>query len=340
MHFSLTPYAHFGIKMMRVIVDLPLLNLWLPDKWDQKILLSNNEFIRKIEKSEYQLQRGHFSPFVLEIIRDSEDLGKTGNEIMGFASFFVKVLTLYKSGRVGYGNPVYVEPRIQSFDDYQKYVQLTIVNDLSTRSIGIWNPNYWLLENEIKDLIGFNNKMRSLKLEQNNQLDYSILVSLERLARTSKSIEVYEKLLDCVMSLEAVFLESEGELSYRLSHRISNVYGESENERKLVFDFVRRCYSNRNKIIHGAQFDIEDWGYMYSIEDLEEITRKCLRRAIALNELKYKGKRTKKQFLKDLDSSTFDSELRSDMQNSEKKYFEIEFPKTCLHFIEERKDEE
>jgi hypothetical protein len=326
--------------MSRVIVDLPLLNLWLPDKWDQKIFLSDNEFIRKIERSEYQLQRGHVSSFVLEIIRDSEDLEKTGNEIIGFASFFVKVLTLFKSGRVGYGNPVYVEPKIQTLDDYQKYVQLTTVGDLSTyRSIGIWNPNYWLLEHEIKDLIGFYNKMRSLKLEQNNQLDYSILVSLERLARTSKSIEVYEKLLDCMMSLEATFLESEGELSYRLSQRISNIYGESENERRLVFDFLRRCYENRSKVIHGAQFDIEEWDYIYSIEDLEEITRKCLRRAIALNELKYKGKRTKKQFLKDLDSSTFDSELRSDMQSSEKKYFEIEFPKTRLHFAEERNDE-
>jgi len=326
--------------MMRVVVDLPLLNLWLPDKWNQKILLSNNEFIRKIETSEYQLQRGHVSPFVLEITRNSEDLTETGNEIIDFADFFIKVLTLYKSGRIGYGNPVYVEPKIQTLDDYQKHVQLTVVDNLSTRSIGIWNPNYWLLENEIKDLIGFYNKMGSLKLEEDNQLDYSILVSVERLARTSKSIEVYEKLLDCMMSLEAIFLENEGELSHRLSHRISNIYGESENERKLVFDFVKRCYNNRSKILHGAQFDIQEWDYIYSIEDLEEITRKCVRRAIALNELKYKGKKTKKQFLKDLDSSTFDSKLRFDIQSFEKKYFEIDFPKTRLHFVEERQDEE
>lgn len=321
--------------MMRVVVDLPLLNLWLPDKWNQKIFLSNNEFIRKIETSEYQLQRGHVSPFVLEIIRDSEDLTETGNEIINFANSFIKVLTLYKSGRIGYGNPVYVEPKMQTFDDHSKYGQLTIIEDLSTRSIGIWNPNYRLLENEIKDLIGFNNKMKNLNLKESNQLDYSIIVSLERLARTSKSIEIYEKLLDCMMSLEAIFLESEGELAYRLSHRISNIYGESEIERKLVFDFVRRCYNNRSKILHGAQFDVREWGYIYSIEDLEEITRKCVRRAIALNELKYKGRKTKRQFLEDLDSSTFDSKLKIDMQSFEKKYFEIEFPKTRLHFIEE-----
>jgi hypothetical protein len=326
--------------MMRVIVDLPLLNLWLPDKWNEKILLSNSEFIKKIEISEMKLQRGHVSPFVLEIIRNSEDLTETGNEIIDFANFFIKVLTLYKSGRVGYGNPVYVEPKIQTLDDYRKHFQLTVIDNLSTRSIGIWNPNYNLLENEIDDLIRFNNKMGSLKLEENNQLDNSILVSLERLARTSKSIERYEKLLDCMMSLEATFLESEDELSYRLSHRISNIYGESENERKLVFEFVRRCYNNRSKILHGAQFDVQEWDYIYSIEDLEEITRKCVRRAIALNELKYEGKKTKEQFLEDLDSSTFDSELRRDIQSFEKKYFEIDFPKTPLHFIEERRDKE
>ncbi len=321
--------------MVRVVVDLPLLNLWLPDKWNKKIFLSDNEYIRKVESGEIQLQRGYRSLFVLEFLRNGEDLTEIGNEIIDYASFFIEVLTLYKSGRIGYGNPVYIEPKIQTIDEYMKNHELTIVGTLSTRSIGIWNPNYRLLENEIEGLISFNNKMKKLEFDENNQLDRSIFVSLARLARTSKSIEVYEKLLDCMMSLEAIFLANEGELSYRLSHRISNIYGESEIERKLVFDFLKKCYINRSKVLHGAQFDVEEWDYIYSIEDLEEITRKCVRRAIALSQLKYKGKKTKKQFLKDLDSCTFDSKLRSDMQRYEKKYFEIDFPQTPLHFMKE-----
>lgn len=176
--------------MTRVVVDLPLLNIWLPEKWNRKVFLSDNEYIRKVESDEIQLQRGPPSLFVLEVLRNGEDPAEIGNQIIDFAGFFIKVLTLYKSGRIGYGNPVYVEPKIQTYDDREKNYQLTIIDSISTRSIGIWNPNYRLLENEVEDLISFNSKMESLDLDESNQLDYSIIVSLERLARTSKSIEL------------------------------------------------------------------------------------------------------------------------------------------------------
>lgn len=52
--------------MARVVVDLPLLNLWRPDKWDQKILLSSNEYIRKAEPDEIKLQKGACTKIINE----------------------------------------------------------------------------------------------------------------------------------------------------------------------------------------------------------------------------------------------------------------------------------
>lgn len=217
--------------MARVIVDLPILNLWLPDGYDKKIPFSDSEYIRKVDPDEIKLQKQHPSFFVIEIIRNGEDLTEIGNDIIDFASFFIKVQTLFKIGRIGYGSPVYVEPKIQTFDDFTKYHELTIIDDVSTRSIGIWNPNYRLLEDEIERLISFYKKMKNICFDE-NRFSRSINVAIERLSRTSKSLEEFEKLIDCVMSLEAIFLENEGELSYRLSHRISNLCGETEAEAK------------------------------------------------------------------------------------------------------------
>ena len=138
-----------------------------------------------------------------------------------------------------------------------------------------------------------------------------------------------------MMSLEAIFLRGEGELSYRLSHRIANIFSESDDERKIIFNFIKNCYNDRSKVLHGERFDIERLDYIWTIEDLEEITRKCIRRVIALSQLKYTGKNAKEQFLNDLDSCTFDSKLRTELQSYEQKYFEVDFPRADFHFMED-----
>ena len=69
------------------------------------------------------------------------------------------------------------------------------------------------------------------------------------------------------------------------------------------------------------------------MEDLEEITRRSIRKAIALDQLRYNGRNAKKHFLDDLDSSIFDTELRTFLQSYEWKFFKVDFPKTDLYFM-------
>ena len=124
-------------KTSSIVVDLPLLNLWLPKGYEKTINLSNDECIRRVSTNELRLQRRPISFFVLELVRHGIDLTDIGNEIIAFARFFMKVLTLFKVGRIGYGNPVYVNPKTDTVDDYQKNYKITIIDTLSTRSMGI-----------------------------------------------------------------------------------------------------------------------------------------------------------------------------------------------------------
>ena len=66
--------------------------------------------------------------YALEVIREGEDLELIGNDIINFATFFMKVLKLFKMGRVGYGNTIYIDPKIETLEDYQKYYQLHIID--------------------------------------------------------------------------------------------------------------------------------------------------------------------------------------------------------------------
>src|SRR5574337_842999 len=63
------------------------------------------------------------------------------------------------------------------------------------------------------------------------------------------------RLLSLMMGAEALFSDDDkAELAYRLSHRISVLNASSPNERKKIFEIVRKCYGMRSRLMHGSLY--------------------------------------------------------------------------------------
>jgi len=57
-----------------------------------------------------------------------------------------------------------------------------------------------------------------------------------------------------MIALESIFLQSDGELRYRLSLRIPYFLCDTYYDRKSIQVFIKEAYDLRSKIVHGGAF--------------------------------------------------------------------------------------
>jgi hypothetical protein len=68
-----------------------------------------------------------------------------------------------------------------------------------------------------------------------------------------------DQLVELVIALEALFSpQHEGELRYRISQGTAIILGADGKTRKDIFQFVRRMYDARSRLVHGGTSPIED----------------------------------------------------------------------------------
>lgn len=103
-----------------------------------------------------------------------------------------------------------------------------------------------------------------LDLERNTTLWSSIRTLISAL--TEKNWEI-RYLLQWIV-LETIFGPDNGDLSYRISQRVSFFLGRDSTERKKIFQDMKKGYKWRSKIAHGASLD------SLSPEDSLELTQK------------------------------------------------------------------
>ena len=117
-------------------------------------------------------------------------------------------------------------------------------------------------------------------------------VAIRRFSQANERDSVEDKIIDYLISAEALFLSSggsfQGELKYRLSHRAA-MFIESETEKQRnIFKFMQKAYDVRSAIVHGAtpklpkkeddsQFTLEEF-----CQDVENYLRFSLNKAIEL----------------------------------------------------------
>jgi hypothetical protein len=98
-------------------------------------------------------------------------------------------------------------------------------------------------------------------------------VAIRRFSQANERESVEDKMIDYLISAEALFLSSGGsfqdELKYRLSHRAA-MFIETETEKQRnIFKFMQEAYDVRSAIVHGAtpKLPKKEDGSQYTLED-------------------------------------------------------------------------
>lgn len=111
---------------------------------------------------------------------------------------------------------------------------------------------YMLSSDEAKEFSSFWKEKSGANLPEKN----FISVAIRRFSQANERDNDEDKIIDLMISAEALFLSSSGsfsgELKYRLSHRAA-MYIENEVKRqKYVFNFMQKAYDVRSSIVHGS----------------------------------------------------------------------------------------
>lgn len=108
-------------------------------------------------------------------------------------------------------------------------------------------------------------------ITQEDNLRFNIAMRRLNLGMERRNIE--DKLIDYMIGFEALYLPDENnELTFRLSLRIAYLMGDRKN-RKEIFNFVKKMYVTRSKIVHGNKYELTN----DDIKSSEELLRDSLK---------------------------------------------------------------
>ena len=104
--------------------------------------------------------------------------------------------------------------------------------------------------------------------EENSRL----LVAKRRLSSGIERRSPEDRLIDYMIGLEALYLpDGNAELSFRLSLRVAFLLSSGE-ARKETFEFLRKMYGMRSKIVHGSKYELSE----EDVKKLEQLLRESI----------------------------------------------------------------
>ena len=122
-----------------------------------------------------------------------------------------------------------------------------------------------------------------------------------------------DRLIDCTIALESLYLLRNDDKRDRLSARIAVILGKDKNEEEQIRSDIKKFYDIRSDIVHGSSIDGKDIKFLdtniYSYEDI-------LRRSIlAFLDLNLRNT-SKEVVLRTLDETIANSDRRQEIQES------------------------
>ena len=136
----------------------------------------------------------------------------------------------------------------------------------------------------------FENKIISktpLKLKKNEKQKlkqiYDLLISIDFSKKENKFLEISKKrfvlalsrtskidqLIDLMISIESLYVSSPGEITVRLSNRLSTLIGKNDKEREDLWKFTKKVYNMRSGIVHGEGLRSNEInGKKYTLEEI------------------------------------------------------------------------
>lgn len=112
---------------------------------------------------------------------------------------------------------------------------------------------FQLAGNEKNNFLEFWEAYRRTEISEKHFLS----VAIRRFSQSNERESIEDKIIDLMISAEALFLSSggsfQGELKYRLSHRAAMFIEDEAEKQREVFNFMRKAYSVRSDIVHGSE---------------------------------------------------------------------------------------
>lgn len=105
--------------------------------------------------------------------------------------------------------------------------------------------------------------------------DRRLNLAIRRFDAAYLRIDPEDRLIDLWIAFEALLLpDTAGELSYRAAIRLAQLVGQTAEDKRAAFNFARRSYDRRSKVVHGQPAK-DDLGKV--VEETRELARKALR---------------------------------------------------------------
>ena len=134
--------------------------------------------------------------------------------------------------------------------------------------------------------------------------------AIKRFNTATVSRDNEDKLVDLAIAFETLF-KTHG---YRLSHYVSVLAGRTSSERKDTAHFMDTAYIARSTVAHGGGLGtyLERKGLVPQefVQKLQELTRKCIKISIAINQA------SQKHFLETLHNLSFDEKAQDQLRGS------------------------
>jgi len=139
--------------------------------------------------------------------------------------------------------------------------------------------------------------------KENRFLDIAIRRFGSALSRT----DTIDQLIDLMISVESLLVSGSGEITVRLSNRLSTLLAKNDKQREDYWLFTKKVYNLRSGIIHGEDLrSTEINGKTYTLEEilnkLVDLTRELILVYLKLVN-KYSGKKKNEKICEDIDKA-------------------------------------
>lgn len=267
-------FENYLLKDQLDFKSLAILNHFEMDS--EEILLNDNLKIRSLTEEESSsisrrlTRRIEFEDedptvYAIEYFYSVEKFGETQTEAaINTFNNVILILRLYgNKGDVGF--PFIVTRSTSRFEQGREINTFSPVNEF----IG---TTYALSEEECNSFIDFWNAVEY----QVDQPDDNYRVALDKFSNSFERANQSDRLLDCVIALEALYLKSGEfqEMSYRLSQRGALLLGSSIEEALQIRNSLKEAYNQRSRLVHGSTADVDKEFIM----ELHNLTRESLNR--------------------------------------------------------------
>lgn len=130
---------------------------------------------------------------------------------------------------------------------------------------------------------------------ENNLLKKNTLsVGLRRFSQSTIRDNSEDRIIDLMIASEAFFLtDGNSELQYKFAQRAAMYLGKNADQKKIIFEFMKKIYEVRSKIVHGdvPKLPKKSDGLIYATlddacDDLEEYLRQAIKKIIHENDFK------------------------------------------------------